>query len=196
VDERPEIVLVRHGETAWSRTGRHTGRTDVPLTELGRAEAGCVGRMLRGRVFDVVLTSPLSRASETAWLAGVGEVVQSCDDLREWDYGVYEGRTTEEIRREVPGWTVWTHPCPEGETAEAVGLRADRVIDFVRGTGGHVALFGHAHQLRVLAARWCGLPPTGGRLLALDPGTVSVLGYERETPIIRLWNQPCTPEPA
>ena len=195
VDERPEVVLVRHGETAWSRSGQHTSRTDIPLTKRGRGQARCLGEMLRGRAFDLVLASPLSRAAETARLAGMGAVVQSCDELREWHYGIYEGRTTEEIRRQVPGWSVWTHECPEGETLEAVGARADLLINRVRAAGGPVALFGHGHQLRVLAARWCGLPACDGRLLALDPATVSVLGYERETPIIRRWNEPCHPAP-
>jgi probable phosphoglycerate mutase len=194
VEEGLEVVVIRHGETTWSRTGRHTSRTDVPLTERGVDEARSVGEMLRDRVFSLVLASPLSRASETARLAGIGHVVRSCDDLREWDYGIYEGRTTEEIREEVADWTVWTHGCPGGETVEAVGVRADRVIDRVRAAGGPVALFGHGHQLRVLAARWCGLPARDGRLLGLDPATVSVLGYERETPIIRRWNQPCGAE--
>ena len=183
--------MVRHGETAWSRTGQHTGRTDIPLTERGRTQAHCVGEMLRDRLFDLVLTSPLSRAATTALLAGFGRGVVACEDLREWDYGRYEGRTTAEIRRKVPGWTVWTHPCPGGETAEAVGARADRVIKIVRAAGGLVALFGHGHQLRVLAARWCGLAPRDGRLLSLDPATMSVLGYEHETSVIRRWNEPC-----
>jgi broad specificity phosphatase PhoE len=194
VGERVEVVVVRHGETAWSRTGRHTSRTDVPLTERGRAQARCVGELLGDRVFDLVLASPRSRALETARLAGLGDIVRSCDDLREWDYGIYEGRTTEEIRARVPGWSVWTHALPEGETLKAVGARADRVIDLVQAAGGPVALFGHGHQLRVLAARWCGLPASDGRLLGLDPATVSVLGYERETPVIRRWNQPCGAE--
>ena len=187
----PEVVLVRHGETEWSRSGRHTGRTDVPLTDRGRRQAQMLRGVLEGRRFAHVLTSPLSRAAETCRLAGYGEVAQVCDDLREWDYGAYEGRTTAEIRTEVAGWTVWSHAVPEGETAEQIGARADRVVATARASEGDVALFGHGHALRVLAARWCGLAPRDGRLLALDPATVSVLGYERDKPVLRRWNQLC-----
>ena len=190
-DTRPEIVLVRHGETEWSRSGRHTGRTDVPLSERGRRQAEMLGRFLRGRRFARVLTSPLRRAAQTCRLAGYGQLAEVCDDLREWDYGAYEGRTTADIRAEVPGWTVWSHPVPGGETAEQVGARADRVIALARAADGDVALFGHGHALRVLAVRWCGLAPRDGRILALDPATVCVLGHEREAPVLRRWNQDC-----
>lgn len=189
--DRPEVVLVRHGETEWSRTGRHTGNSDVPLTDKGRQQARLLGHMLGERRFGRVLTSPLQRAAETSRLAGFGEVAEEWPDLREWDYGVYDGRTTADIRKEIAGWTVWSHPVPSGETADAVGRRADRVINLLQEADGDVALFAHGHILRVLAARWCGLDAVHGRLFALDTTTLSVLGYERETPVIRVWNQRC-----
>lgn len=189
--DRPEVVLVRHGETEWSRTGRHTGTSDIPLTDTGREQARLLGSMLGKRPFARVLTSPLQRASETSRLAGLGEVAEECGDLREWDYGIYDGRTTADIRTEIPNWTVWSHPVTGGETADAVGRRADRLIDLLQKADGDVALFAHGHILRVLAARWCGLDAVDGRLFALDTTTLSVLGHERETPVIRLWNQRC-----
>jgi broad specificity phosphatase PhoE len=182
-------VIVRHGETEWSRAGRHTGNTDIALTDVGRDQARALGDLLRGRSFARVLTSPLQRASETCRLAGLGAAAEESPDLREWDYGAYEGRRTVDIRNEIAGWTIWSHGVPEGETAEEVGRRVDRVIDLVRAVDGDVALFAHGHLLRVLAARWCGLDPTSGRLFALDTATLSILGYERETAVIRLWNQ-------
>lgn len=186
-----EVVLVRHGETEWSRTGRHTGTSDIPLTDKGREQARLLGSLVGERAFVRVLTSPLQRASETSRLAGLGEVAEECPDLREWDYGIYDGRTTADIRKEIPDWTVWSHPVPGGETADEVGRRADRVIDLLQKADGDVALFAHGHILRVLAARWCGLDAVDGRLLVLDTTTLSVLGHERETPVIRLWNQRC-----
>jgi broad specificity phosphatase PhoE len=183
-----QVVLVRHGETDWSAHMRHTGRTDVPLTEEGRHQAEWVGRALRGRRFALVLTSPLKRAAETAWLTGFGELAQARDDLMEWDYGDYEGRTTLDIRREVPDWTIWSYGAKNGETPEQVAARADRVLAEVRAVDGDVLIFGHGHCLRVLTARWLGLGPTEGRLFALDPATISALGYERETPVILSWN--------
>ncbi|HME69456.1 MAG TPA: histidine phosphatase family protein [Myxococcota bacterium] len=183
-----EVVLVRHGETEWSKAGRHTGRTDVPLTAEGRHQAERVRGQLAGRSFSLVLTSPLSRARETCHLAGLGDRAECCDDLVEWDYGSYEGATTEEIRRSRPGWTVFSGGAPGGETAERVGQRVDRVIARIRSSPGDVALFAHAHVLRVLAARWLGLEPTGGRFFALATASVSVLGEERETSVIRQWN--------
>ena len=186
----PEVVLVRHGETLWSRVGKHTGRTDVPLTEEGRRQSERVGDALRGRRFALVLTSPLQRAAETCRLAGLGDVAVFREELMEWDYGAYEGRTTPEIRAEVPKWLLWRDGVPGGETAADVGRRVDEVIADVRAADGDVAIFAHGHVLRVLAARWLGLPPTEGRLLALDPATISILGYERETPVIRRWNEP------
>ena len=186
----PEVVLVRHGETEWSRSGKHTGKTDVPLTELGREQASAVGAALRDRRFAVVLTSPLSRAAETCRLAGLGGQAVRTDDLVEWDYGDYEGRTTRGIREERPGWTLWRDGVPAGETAEQVGERVDRVLEHLRGANGDAVLFAHGHVLRVLAARWLGLEPAAGRLFALDPATLSILGHERETAVIRLWNAP------
>jgi broad specificity phosphatase PhoE len=184
-----EVALVRHGETEWSRDGKHTGLTDVPLTEPGRRQAGALGALLTGRTFELVLTSPLSRAAETCALAGLGAVARVCSDLVEWDYGAYEGRTTAEIRTTVPGWTVWTHPVLDGETVDGVGSRADRVIDLIRGIEGDVALFAHGHLLRVLAARWCGLEARQGRLFSLGTASFCLLGYERGTPGLKLWNQ-------
>jgi probable phosphoglycerate mutase len=182
-----EVALVRHGETEWSREGRHTGRTDVALTARGRAEAQAVGRALGGRRFSLVLTSPSTRAVETCLLAGYGGGAQVRDDLREWDYGAYEGRTTREIREERPGWTVW-HGVVGGETMDRVGTRADRVIAEIRAAAGDVAIFSHGHLLRILAARWLGLEPGDGALFALDPATLSVLGYEHGRPVVREWN--------
>jgi broad specificity phosphatase PhoE len=183
-----EVVLVRHGETEWSRSGQHTGRTDVPLTEAGIRNAELLAPRLERRRFAAVFTSPLSRASETCRLAGLGEKAQVREELLEWDYGEYEGITTQEIRERRPGWLLWRDGCPGGEDAQQVGRRADRLIDEVRRLGGDAALFAHGHVLRVIAARWVGLPPEAGGLLALSTGTVSVLGYEREVAIIRLWN--------
>lgn len=190
VSRPPEIVLVRHGETEWSRTGRHTGRTDVPLTEPGRQQARAVGAALGRRRFAVVLTSPLARAEETCRLAGFADVAERRDELQEWDYGAYEGRTTADIRTERPGWTIWADGVPEGETADDVGARADRVLAELQARlgDGDAAVFAHGHLLRVLAARWLDLPPSDGRLLALDTASISVLGFEREAKVIRLWN--------
>jgi broad specificity phosphatase PhoE len=184
----PEVVLVRHGETEWSASGKHTGRTDVPLTEEGCRQSAAIGAPLQGRRFALVLTSPLSRALESCRLAGFGDVAQVRDDLREWDYGAYEGRTTPEIRDERPGWSLWSDGVPGGETAAEVGARADRVLAELRAVDGDSLVFAHGHLLRVLAARWLGLEPVAGRLFALDPATISILGYERETPVIRQWN--------
>lgn len=184
-----EIVLVRHGETEWSRDGRHTGRTDVALTEPGRVEAEALGAVLDGWSFELVLTSPLSRATETCRLARFGDVAIPSDDLLEWYYGAYEGRTTKEIREERPGWTLWRDGVPGGETAADVGARADRVVARLRREGGAAAVFAHGHLLRVLTARWLGLEPDQGRLFALDTATIGVLGFERETAVIRLWNR-------
>ena len=183
-----EIVLVRHGETEWSRTLRHTGRTDVPLTDEGRRQAEVVGRALEGRSFELVLTSPLQRAADTCRLAGFEAQAQTRDDLREWDYGDYEGRTTAEIREEVPGWTLFAGGVPNGETAAEVGDRADRILAEAATVSGDVLLFAHGHVLRVLTARWLGLEPAAGRLFALDPATLSTLGHEREQAVIRSWN--------
>jgi broad specificity phosphatase PhoE len=183
-----EVVLVRHGETEWSRSGQHTGNTDIPLTEAGRRAAEALGAPLHARSFALVLTSPLQRAAETSRLAGFGDVAQVRDELKEWDYGAYEGRKTVDIREERPGWSLWRDGVPDGETADEVGSRVDRVIADLRSAEADVLIFAHGHVLRVLAARWVGLGPEEGRLFALDPATLSVLGYERETPVIRLWN--------
>jgi broad specificity phosphatase PhoE len=187
-DRRPAFWLIRHGETEWSASGRHTGRTDIPLTEEGVRQARALGRYLAGRVFALVLTSPLSRAADTCRLAGYGNVAQSCQDLLEWDYGRAEGRTTAEMRAELPGWSVWTGGPPGGETVDAVGRRADRVIARALEAAGDVALFAHAHVLRILAARWLGLPANDGRLFLLGPASLSVLGWEREVRAISRWN--------
>jgi broad specificity phosphatase PhoE len=183
-----EVVLVRHGETEWSRSGRHTGRTDVPLTEAGVRNGELLAPRLEQRDFAAVFTSTLSRASETCRLAGLGEKAQVREDLLEWDYGEYEGITTQEIRADRPGWLLWRDGCPGGEDARHVGGRADKLIEELRGLRGDAALFAHGHVLRVLAARWVGLPPEAGGLLALSTGTISVLGHEREVAVIRLWN--------
>jgi broad specificity phosphatase PhoE len=186
----PEVVLVRHGETEWSRAGKHTGRTDVPLTPLGRQQAQAVGAALKAWRFARVLTSPLERAAETCRLAGYGDVAELRDELEEWDYGAYEGRTTAEIREERPSWTLWREGVPDGETAAEVGARVDRIVAELRSLAADAAVFGHGHTLRVLAARWLGLEPAAGQLFALDTATISMLGYERETPVIRSWNRP------
>lgn len=188
-EHRPGLWLIRHGETEWTATGQHTGRTDIPLTALGRRQATALGRRLADRVFDLVLVSPLTRAMETCRIAGFGDGAKPTDDLREWDYGAYEGRTTADIRTEVPGWTIWTHGLPGGETIEQVAERVGSVIGQATAAGGDVALFAHGHVLRVLAACWLSLPPEAGRLLGLGTASLSVLGYERETRIITTWNQ-------
>jgi probable phosphoglycerate mutase len=188
------LVLARHGETEWSRTGRHTGRTDIPLTARGRAQARHLGRALRGRSFSRVLSSPLGRALDTCRLAGFGERAELVDDLREWDYGVYEGRTRVDIAAEIPGWTVWTHPIVGGESLTRLGRRADRVIATTLPTGGDVLIFGHGHMLRVLAARWMEQAPLLGSRLELATATVSELGWEQDRRVIERWNE--TTEPA
>jgi broad specificity phosphatase PhoE len=182
-----ELWLVRHGETEWSRSGAHTGRTDIPLTEAGRAAAVAIGRKLAGR-FAVALTSPLERARETCRLAGFGDVAQIEPNLREWDYGDYEGRTTAEIRAERPGWSLWDDGPLHGEPIEQVAARARAVLARAEAAGGDVLLFAHGHILRILAACWLDLPPQAGRLFSLGTASLSVLGYERETKVIARWN--------
>jgi broad specificity phosphatase PhoE len=223
-----ELWLIRHGETEWSAEGRHTGRTDLPLTARGRERAAALGKYLAGTKFAAVLCSPLRRARETCEIAGFGAQAVGDDNLCEWDYGVYEGRTTQEIQAEIPGWSVWKDPIVGGETVEQVGERADAVIAHALSAAGgptsqnrdmghpadaggprsqsrdlghpssvadvsdgvvKVALFGHAHILRILAARWVGLEARGGKLFALDTGSLSVLGWERETRVILRWNR-------
>jgi broad specificity phosphatase PhoE len=188
---RPRLWLVRHGETEWARLGRHTGRTDVPLTELGRAQAVAVGRKIGRATFAEVLSSPLSRALETCRISGHGSPVQLVDDLREWDYGADEGRTTEEIRGDRPSWTIWRDGPRDGETLEAVGARADHIVARARAAAGDVLCFGHGHILRVIAARWLDLSPIEGSRFALSTATLSVLGWERETAVILRWNEAC-----
>jgi broad specificity phosphatase PhoE len=187
-NSHPEIWLIRHGETAWSLSGAHTGRTDIPLTAAGDRQAEAIGRYLAGRPFALVLTSPLQRAHETCRLAGYSGVARMDPDLREWDYGAYEGRTSAQIQESVPDWTIWTSPVPQGETIQQVAARASRVIERASNAAGDVALFGHGHLLRVLTACWLGLPPGAGRLFALGTASIGVLGYERETRVIARWN--------
>jgi probable phosphoglycerate mutase len=187
-DDKARLFVIRHGETEWSRSGAHTSRTDLPLTGRGRELARRLGALLAGQKFAVVLTSPLRRARETCELAGYGDVAQIEPDLREWDYGDYEGRSTPEIWRENPHWRLWRDGAPNGENAEQVAERAQRVIHRAVAAPGDVALFSHGHILRVLAAVWTGLAPADGRLLALDTASIGVLGYERETRVISRWN--------
>ena len=186
----PVIYLARHGETAWSLSGQHTGRTDLPLTESGERNARALGERLRGLVFAKVFTSPLQRAVKTCELAGFGTVAEQDQDLAEWDYGQYEGRRTAEILEGQPDWQLFRDGCPGGETPDQVGARADRVISRVRAADGNVLLFSSAHILRVFAARWLGLEAAGGRYLLLGTATLSLLGYEHNLaePAIRLWN--------
>ncbi len=181
------LWLVRHGETEWSRDGRHTSTTDLPLTGPGEETARALAPRLSGERFEQVLCSPRRRARRTAELAGFAEA-ETDEDLVEWDYGDYEGVTTLEVRESVPGWTVWTHPVPGGEDAGSVATRLDRVVARVTAVDGDVLVFGHGHALRALAARWLGLPVREGRLLRLDTATVSLLGYEREHPAVLRWN--------
>ncbi len=191
---RPEVWLARHGETEWSRDGRHTGRTDIPLTDTGRDQARMLTPRLAGHRFALVLTSPRSRAAETARIAGLMDVLVD-DDLSEWDYGTYEGRTTAEIHTEDPDWSIWTGPWPGGETADQVGARADRVIArcLDPALNGDVLLFAHGHFLRVVGARWVDLPAVGGAKFALATATLSVLGWERANRVIETWNEPHRP---
>ena len=187
--ETHRIWLVRHGETEWSKSGQHTGRTDIPLTEKGEQQGKALGRNLAGHQFALVLTSPLRRARDTCRLAGFEGGAEVSDELLEWNYGIYEGRTTAAVRTEQPGWTIWTSPVPQGETVEQVGERARRVLARAAAVEGDVALFAHAHFLRILGACWIGLPPIHGRTLTLGTASISVLGYERETRVIQVWNQ-------
>jgi broad specificity phosphatase PhoE len=185
-----ELWLVRHGETEWSASGKHTSTTDVPLTARGRERAAALKEFLAGKKFDAVFVSPMVRARETCEIAGYGDVAAVEDNLKEWNYGDAEGKTTPEMRA-VRGadWSVWTSPIVGGETVEAVGDRADKVIARAAEVGGTVALFAHAHILRILAARWIGLAATGGAKFALGTGSLSVLGYERETRVVERWNR-------
>ena len=183
---KPELWLMRHGETAWSLSGAHTSHTDLPLTGEGERRARVLAPALRPVQFSLVLSSPMRRALETAKLAGFSPEITA--DLCEWDYGEYEGLTTTEIQKTAPGWTIWTGTPPGGETAEQVAARVDRVIERALNFEGKVALFAHGHLLRVLGARWLTLQPQAGRYFALSTGTISVLGWERETRVIQRWN--------
>jgi len=184
-----ELWLVRHGETAWSVSGQHTGRTDIPLTPRGRQQAELLARRLMKKTFALVLTSPLARARETCQLAGQAAAAIVDPDLMEWDYGAYEGRTSADIRKEVPGWTIWSGGVRGGESADQVGERADRIIARATAVDGDAALFAHGHVLRILAARWLGFAASAGRYLALDTASLSKLGHEREQQVVRAWNE-------
>ena len=187
----PRVVLVRHGATEWSVTGQHTGRTDLPLTDEGRDQAKRLAARLAREQFALVLVSPLVRARETARLTGFDAVAEVEPDLMEWDYGDYDGRTAADIRRDRPGWTPWEGGYPGGETLDDLAARADRVLARVRAVDGDVALFAHGHILRVVAARWLEQPPIEAARYYLDTASVSVLGRERETPVIDRWNEAC-----
>jgi probable phosphoglycerate mutase len=185
----PTIWLIRHGETEWSKSGRHTGTTDIALTEQGRTQASALAPLLATEKFDLVLTSPMQRAIETCRRAGLGEQAEIEPDLHEWNYGIYEGRKTADIREEVPDWSVWKSPIPEGESVTQVGARAQALIDRLLSRDvSHIALFSHAHFLRVLASVWATSTPSVGEHLSLDTAAVSVLGFEREVRSILRWN--------
>jgi broad specificity phosphatase PhoE len=184
------IYLIRHGETEWAKNGRHTGRTDIPLTDAGREQAGFLLPIFDEVKFTRILSSPLQRALETAKLAGLGPRLELDKELMEWAYGDYEGLTTKEIRDLVPDWSVWTHPCPNGETIDQISLRADRVVAMLHSIDGNVAIFSHGHFLRVLVSRWVGLPANHGSRFLLGTSTLSIFGYENELPVIKTWNGP------
>ena len=189
-DRLPKIYLARHGETPWSLSGQHTGVTDIPLTPQGEHNARNLGERLRGTPFLKVLTSPLQRARRTCELAGFAAHAEIDNELIEWNYGDYEGKLTADIRKERPGWFLFRDGCPGGESVEAVGARADRVLSRLRAVNGDVIVFSHGHFLRVLGARWLGLSAAEGQLLLLTTASLSVLGYEhnRDEPVLRLWN--------
>jgi len=191
MSELPAIYLARHGETAWSRTGKHTGLTDLPLTERGEQEARDLGKHLAVITFSKVFTSPLQRAARTCDIAGFGAVAQTDADLVEWNYGKYEGRRTVEIHAEAPDWQLFRDGCPGGETRAQIGARADRVLNRLRAINGNVLVFSSGHFLRVLAARFLGLEPASGKYFTLSTGSVSILGFENNSsqPVIRLWNE-------
>lgn len=184
----PAVLLVRHSETEWSRSGQHTSRTDLPLLDEGRPMAAALGRRLAGRAFELVLSSPLKRAWETAELTGLGDVAEATDDLLELGYGEYEGRTTADIRTERPGWDIWKDGSPGGESLADAAERVDRVIARAASADGDVALFAHGHILRILGARWLGLPPLAGGSLALSTASLCDLGFERERRVLWGWN--------
>jgi probable phosphoglycerate mutase len=183
-----QVYLVRHGETEWSLSGQHTGRTDIPLTDNGRKVARQLAPVLAKQIFALVLTSPLARARETCALAGLGERAQIDRDLTEWNYGEYEGLTPGQIHARRPGWMLFSEGCPGGESPEQVGARADRVIARVRAVEGHAALFAHGHIFRVFTARWLGLPVSAGCHFLLDTATLNILSYYRGIPAVKCWN--------
>lgn len=188
MSNRHRIYLIRHGETAWSLSGQHTGNTDIALTERGKQQAVALGHFLKGHSFARVLCSPLSRAYETCQLAGYGAVAERTDDLKEWDYGIYEGKKTLDIQQHEPGWSIWNTPVPQGESPEQVAVRARRIIQLAEAADGDTALFAHGHVLRILTACWLGLVPTDGRLFALGTASVSILGWEHATHVLEVLN--------
>jgi probable phosphoglycerate mutase len=189
-----QVYLIRHGETEWSLSGQHTGTTDIPLTDRGRAVARLLAPVLKDIDFDLVLTSPLGRARETCELAGLSEHAAIDRDLMEWNYGEYEGLTPKQIRAKNPGWMIFTDGCPGGESPEQIGARVDRVIAKVRASSTSAALFAHGHVFRVFAARWLGLPPQSGSHFLLDTATLSVLSYYHDVPAVKQWNAPLARE--
>ncbi len=191
-ESEQKVYVVRHGETEWSISGQHTGITDIPLTENGRNQVKCLQPVLANEVFALVLTSPLHRARETCKLSGLGDKAEVDPNLMEWNYGEYEGVTSKEIHKTVPGWLVFNDGAPGGETPEQIGARADRVIQRVRAVQGNVALFAHGHIFRVLVARWLDLPATAVRNFLLDTGTLNILSYYRGYPAVKIWNAPLT----
>ena len=184
-----ELWLVRHGRTEWAATGRHTGWTDIPLDEVGVSQAASLSGVLAAQSFDRVFTSPLMRARDTGTRAGFGERLIVDEDLREWNYGDYEGRTKIDIVAERPGWVLWADGVPDGEGLDDVAARADRFLAPLRSSGERVLIFAHGHLLRILTARWLSLTPASGRLFVLEPAAISVLGYERDQAVIRTWNR-------
>lgn len=186
-EQSTTLYIFRHGQTEWAVSGQHTGRTDIPLTEVGKEQARTLGGLIKNIQFDSVFVSPLSRARETAELAGLTDATV-LKDLAEFDYGEYEGKTTEEIRRAVAGWTIWNRPCPGGETLDEAAQRCKNVIGSACEVGGKVALVAHGHILRILTATWLRLPPTEGKHFMLDTSTISVLSHERDNPAIKIWN--------
>jgi broad specificity phosphatase PhoE len=190
------VFAIRHGETAWSLNGQHTGTTDIPLTDNGRRLAERMRPVFAANAFELVLCSPLQRARQTCELAGLGEQAVIDPDLVEWNYGEYEGLTPKQIQAMVPGWRIFRDGCPGGEAPEQVSARVDRVIARSRAVAGNTALFAHGHLLRVFAARWIGLPPSGGQHFLLNTGTLCVLGYYHEIPAVRIWNGPLLDETA
>lgn len=184
-----KLYLFRHGETEWAKSGQHTGRTDIPLTDTGREQARALAPIAKGIKFSAVFTSPLSRASETAMLAGLNSAITD-DNLMEVCYGDYEGLTTKQIRQNIPDWTVWTHACINGETLQQVAARAEAVISRAEAVGGNVAIFSHGHMLRILTTAWLKVNPEVGRHLMLDTSTLSILSHEHESPAVKIWNAP------